>query len=131
MTGHRELPLTLQPQGTVHVYLQIANVLSYSASVCHPVQARGLRVYAPGDYTAKVVPFSFGACAKRGPVYLWVSTTVGGTASPSATDGSAAGMCGRAQCRLQAGWLRPEDLGKLRRQRRGPVLQPGHVRAGP
>ena len=77
-----ELPLTLQPYGTVHVVLQITDVANFPPAGCHPVTADGLRVYAPGAYRSSVIPFSFRACAKRKVVYLHVSTTIGGTGIP-------------------------------------------------
>jgi hypothetical protein len=84
--GRSELPLTLRPDQTVHAVLQITDVGNFPAGACHPATAVGLRVYAPGDYTAKVIPFSFRACATRGPVYLHVSTTIGGTGIPGVGD---------------------------------------------
>jgi hypothetical protein len=41
-----------------------------------------LRVYAPGDYAALGFPFSFPACAKRGPFFMAVSPMVAGTGIP-------------------------------------------------
>lgn len=80
--GRTELPLTLRPYDTVHVVLQVTNVGVFSPAACHPVTADGLRVYAPGAYRSSLIPFAFGACAKRGPVFLHVSTTITGTGIP-------------------------------------------------
>jgi len=80
--GWTELPLTLRPYSTVHVVLQVTDVSNFPASSCHPVTADGLRVYAPGAYASKVIPFSFRACSRRGPAYLHVSVTLGGTGIP-------------------------------------------------
>ena len=77
-----ERPLTLTPDATVHAVLQITDVSNFTAAACHPVSADGLRVYAPGAFSSQVIPFSFRGCAKRGPVYLHISTTVGGTGIP-------------------------------------------------
>ena len=81
-----ERPLTLTPDATVHAVLQITDVSNFTAAACHPVTADGLRVYAPGAYPSRVIPFSFRGCAKRGPVYLHISTTVGGTGIPGVGD---------------------------------------------
>ena len=80
--GQPVLLVTLGHDQTAHVILQVTDVGNYSPSACHPVTADGLKVYAPGDYTAINVPFSFGACSRRGPVYLHVSSTVAGTGIP-------------------------------------------------
>lgn len=80
--GHTELVVTLAPYQTAHVVLQITDVGVYSPSACHPANAVALRVYAPGDYSSMLVPFSFRACAKRGPIFLHVSTTIAGAGIP-------------------------------------------------
>jgi hypothetical protein len=77
-----ERVVTLRRNQTAHVVLQITDTANFPAGSCHPATAVGLRVYAPGAYTSKVVPFSFRACAARGPVFLHVSVTVGGTGIP-------------------------------------------------
>jgi hypothetical protein len=83
--GNTELVVTLAPYQTAHVVLQITDVGNFSPSACHPATADELRVYAPGDYTAMTFPFSFQACAKKGLVYLHVSTTISGTGIPGYT----------------------------------------------
>lgn len=80
--GHAENLLTLVPGSTVHVILQITDVYNFGLSACHPVQAFGLRVYAPGAYSWRLVGLTFEACSKRGPVFLHVSTTIAGTGIP-------------------------------------------------
>ncbi len=80
--GHTALTVTLAPYQTAHVVLQITDVGNFSPSACHPATASTLRVYAPGDYTPIRFPFSFRACARRGPVYLHVSTTLAGAGIP-------------------------------------------------
>ena len=47
-----------------------------------PADAIGLKVFPPGQRTATVISFSFRACAKKGPVFLTVRTTVAGTGIP-------------------------------------------------
>ena len=81
-SGWSELPLTLKPLATVHVVLQITDVRNFAASACHPATAVGLRVFAPGAYTSRVVPFTFRTCALRGPAVLYVSAAIGGTGIP-------------------------------------------------
>jgi hypothetical protein len=83
--GFTERTVTLQPHQTAHVLLQIADVSNFSRAACNPATADTLRVYAPGDFAAMKFPFSFRACAKRGPVYLHVSTTISGTGIPGYT----------------------------------------------
>jgi hypothetical protein len=80
--SHPKTLVYLGPGATSHVILQITDVYNFSASVCQPVTANALRVYAPGDYDSLLIPFSFTACAKSGPVYLHVSTTIPGTGIP-------------------------------------------------
>ena len=84
--GYEELRVTLGQYQTAHVVLQITDVGNFSASACKPVTARGLRVYSPGDFTSMVVPFSFRACSRRGPVFLHVSTTIASTGIPGYTQ---------------------------------------------
>jgi len=76
--------LTLRPGGTAHAFLEITEVGNYSPSACKPVSGQLLRVYAPGDYNSLNMPFqgSFGACSRRGPVYLHVTAMIAGTGIP-------------------------------------------------
>jgi len=74
--------VTLADGATGHAVLQIADPGNYGLqcflpgpppSPGHPgtlPTAAGLRVYPPGQFTAKVVPFPFSACASSGPVWL-------------------------------------------------------------
>jgi Protein of unknown function (DUF4232) len=80
--GGFEALVTLTPDGTAHATLFIDDKGDFPASRCHPTVASGLRVYAPGDYSSMVFPFSFPACARRGARYLSISTTVAGTGIP-------------------------------------------------
>jgi len=83
--GFTELTVTLQPYQTAHAVLQITDVGNFSRAACHPATADALRVYAPGDYASIKFPFSFRACARKGPVYLHVTTTISGTGIPGYT----------------------------------------------
>ena len=84
--GHAVSTVTLQPRQTAHVLLQIADVGNFSRAACHPATADTLRVFAPGDFASMKFPFSFRACARRGPVYLHVSTTISGAGIPGYTS---------------------------------------------
>ena len=76
------LLVTLTPGATAHVLLKIVDVAVFPPSTCQPANAIGLNVYPPNNTTATVVGFPFQACAKTGPVFLTVRTTVAGTGIP-------------------------------------------------
>jgi hypothetical protein len=59
--------ITLAPGAVAHAWLQIADVASYPASRCKPVQAGGLRVALERAQTAAFLPHSFQACASTMP----------------------------------------------------------------
>ena len=65
--------VTLANGATASATLQITDVGAFTATTCRPTKAAGLRVYAPGHTTSTLMTFSFTACAKPGPVYLYVS----------------------------------------------------------
>jgi len=67
---------------TAHVELQITDVANFPPSSCGQARAVALRVYPPGATRSLEVPFTFRGCSKGGPVYLHVSTTLGGTGIP-------------------------------------------------
>src|SRR5262249_9870558 len=69
--------VTLVPGATAQVVLWINHIYDFGPAICHPATAAGLRVYAPGDYSALELPFSFRACTKRGLAYLHVTTMAG------------------------------------------------------
>jgi Domain of unknown function (DUF4232) len=58
---------TLASGGTAHAWLQIADVASYPASKCKPVQAHGLRVGFASTQAAAFLPHSFQACTRAIP----------------------------------------------------------------
>ncbi len=74
-------PVSIAPGGTAHYQLAIT-VGGWSTSVCRPATAFALRVVAPGTHGGMQIPFSFTACAKRGPVYLTVTALVANTGIP-------------------------------------------------
>jgi hypothetical protein len=55
--------VTLAPGGTAHAILR---VVDWGALCSQEVVADSLRVFAPGQTRSESVPFSFGACARRG-----------------------------------------------------------------
>jgi hypothetical protein len=81
-TSHPATEVVLGPGGTAHVELGVTDVSVFSRGACHPVTAGGLKVFPPNDFTAARFPFSFRACARRGPVYLHVSRVIPGTGIP-------------------------------------------------
>jgi len=80
--GDPKLLVTLSPGATSHVLLQIVSVGVFPQSTCQPANAYGLKVYPPNNTAATTVYFPFQACAKTGPVFLTVRTTVAGTGIP-------------------------------------------------
>ena len=59
--------ITLAPGAVAHAWLQIADVASYPAGKCKPVQAGGLRVALPPAQAAAFLPHAFQACAASMP----------------------------------------------------------------
>jgi uncharacterized protein DUF4232 len=74
--------VTLGRGATAHVLVQITDVANFPPASCGETTAVALRVYPPGATRSLEVPFTFQACAKSGPVYLHVGTTVSGTGIP-------------------------------------------------
>jgi hypothetical protein len=70
--------ITLPSGATASVALRVAAPANFPASACQPVRAAGLRVYAPNQSEATVVPFPFDACSKPGAIYLSVNAVVAG-----------------------------------------------------
>jgi hypothetical protein len=64
--------VTLAPGATATAVLQLTQAANYPAATCHQVTAAGLRVVPPGSRTARVVPFPFAACSRRGLAFLHV-----------------------------------------------------------
>ena len=74
--------VTLGRGATAHAFLLITEPAFFPPAACHPANAIGLKVFPPNTRTATVVSFSFRACARQGPVFLRVRTTVAGTGIP-------------------------------------------------
>jgi Protein of unknown function (DUF4232) len=81
--SHRAQLVVLPRGATAHVELAITDITVFSRSSCRPVTAAGLRVIAPGSFVSQTVPLTFRACAKHGPDYLSVTTTISGTGIPN------------------------------------------------
>jgi hypothetical protein len=64
--------VSLAAGATGTAVLKIEEVGDFTPSACHPVTAAGFRVFPPNQTRAKKVPFPFGACSRRGPVYMTV-----------------------------------------------------------
>jgi hypothetical protein len=80
--SHPDTLVTLVPGGTSHVILRVVDVGVYPPSSCKPALATSLRVYAPGAYASLLVPFTFEACTRRGPVFLQVTATIANAGIP-------------------------------------------------
>ncbi len=58
--------VTLAPEAQTTAILHVTDVGVIPTSSCHPVAAAGVRVYPPGQRSAKLVPFPFRTCALAG-----------------------------------------------------------------
>jgi len=68
-------PTTLiAPFATATAVLLIADAGNFPASTCGPTWSGGLRVYPPGSFTWKWIPYYFSACSLPGPTYLMVES---------------------------------------------------------
>jgi hypothetical protein len=72
--------VTLDRGATAHVLLRVVDTGALPG--CHPAAAVELRIYPPGDTASVMVPFSFSACKKHGPVYMYVRATMSGAGIP-------------------------------------------------
>jgi hypothetical protein len=67
-----KLSVRLPAGGAAHAWLQVTQAGNYPASVCRPVTAHWLRVFAPGDTVARYVDVSFSVCASASAPLLIV-----------------------------------------------------------
>lgn len=65
-------PITLTRGMSAKAIVQIADTTNYPASFCRVTGAAGIRVFAPGAATSKIVPFPFSACLASGETYLHI-----------------------------------------------------------
>ncbi len=80
--AHAPRLVTLGRGATAHMELRLTDVGNFPAATCQPRRASGLRVFAPGAFRSLTIPYSFRACGAKGPRYLHVTTTLGGTGVP-------------------------------------------------
>lgn len=76
-SGTRVKKVKLHPGDSAYATLRIAEAGNYSNFECHPMMAAGVRVKAPGKGGAKLVPFPFEACARKGHTNLGVRAVEG------------------------------------------------------
>ena len=67
-----KLAVRLAAGGVAHAWLQVAQAGNYPASMCQPVTAHWLRVFAPGETVAIYVNHVFDACASASAPLLTV-----------------------------------------------------------
>lgn len=84
IAGHTDQNVVLQPQQTAHAVLQIIDVGNLPSAACDPTTANALRVIAPFDTASMKIPFpfTFRACSRQGPNFLYVSRVIAGTGIP-------------------------------------------------
>jgi Protein of unknown function (DUF4232) len=67
--GHSSLQkfgtVTLAPDATVTAVLRITDPGALPPTECHETLAAGIRVYPPGQTSARLVPFPFLACSRK------------------------------------------------------------------
>jgi Protein of unknown function (DUF4232) len=77
--------VTLARGATAHAVLRIVDVSNFGNpnQPCDPASAVALRIIPPNDRTSIRIPFSFRACSKAGPIYMYVRTTQTGAGIPN------------------------------------------------
>jgi hypothetical protein len=77
--------VTLARGATAHAVLRIVDVANFGNpnQPCDPASAVALRIIPPNDRTSIQIPFSFRACSKAGPIYLYVRTSQTGAGIPN------------------------------------------------
>jgi hypothetical protein len=70
--GFATRTVTLRNGHTATSELRIVENGDFPPSICGPVTAAGLRVFAPNTTRSKTIPFPFGACSKPGSSVLTV-----------------------------------------------------------
>ena len=58
---------------SAYSYLQFTDIENYPVTRCPPTIAFGLKVYAPGQSVAQIVPAPFPACRSGSATFLSVS----------------------------------------------------------
>jgi hypothetical protein len=75
--------VTLAPKAVAGAVLRVAVAANYPAAACHPVTARYLRVYPPGERTPLYVAFTSPACSSASSPVLQIAVV-----QPGAGDAS-------------------------------------------
>jgi hypothetical protein len=77
--------VTLDRGATAHAVLRIVDVSLFGNpnQPCDPANAVALRIIPPNERTSIRIPFSFRACSKAGPIYMYVRTTQAGAGIPN------------------------------------------------
>jgi uncharacterized protein DUF4232 len=78
--------VTLADGDTAHALIRFANVGNFSPASCRPQTSGALRVFPPGERASRLVPFSFQACSKQGPVYMTVRAVEPGVGIPGISN---------------------------------------------
>jgi len=65
-SANRVRTISLRNGHTATSQVKIEEAGNFSPSVCGPVSAAGLRVFAPNQSSSKTVPFPFPACSRAG-----------------------------------------------------------------
>jgi len=77
-TGFGNVLVTLRPGESAHAWLQVADARNYPAGTCQPTTASVLRVYPPGNASARDVNRSFAACRSASTPVLTVTSVRSG-----------------------------------------------------
>ena len=103
-SGGASAAVTLRPGAMASATVQAANAGNFDATDCQPVQARGFRVYAPGDTAAMYLAFGQPqtACSDVKVSQLSVHSVTAGSGSPQATTSSAT-RCGTSDLHAKLG----------------------------
>lgn len=62
--------ITIRNGGSARATLGIVETGNFSSSLCGAVTAAGVKVFPPGQASAKTIPFPFSACSRSGASYL-------------------------------------------------------------
>jgi hypothetical protein len=85
-TSLRARFVVLRPGETAHALLTITDAGNFPAHACRMRTAVGLRVNPPDRHRSAVVPLTFAACSKKGPVYLHIRVVRPGVGIPGVSQ---------------------------------------------
>ena len=78
--------MVLRRGETAHALLTITDAGNFPAHACRMRTAVGLRVIPPNRHRSAVVPLTFAACSKKGPVYLHIRVVRPGVGIPGVSQ---------------------------------------------